>query len=315
MFNITHIYSRNIKFISLLFLIFSVSFPLLARETPQPNLMWTFENASIEPATQEIYDKLKVSYDTGKTESVMIGYEAGETKDRTSRIADDPAVLSDSVLHYWLKNATIPGQKNGQYKGRIQVNIPRIQLTELSQRFSIFLHPDLELYKTYPEQNTWFTILELWMGQPGDDNRFRINLNIGKQKGVGKPLLFLASGSIREGGRHGHGEWKNLWEKANFDFEIPTGQWLDVEIGYKQGNKSSGRFVMTIKKRSESIKTRLFNIRDWTYHPLAPEPVPLTMLNPLKLYTSSKIIDHVRNNGGIVQVYWDNFALWDKWIY
>ncbi len=34
--------------------------------------------------------------------------------------------------------------------------------------------------------------------------------------------------------------------------------------------------------------------------------------SPMKLYTSSALVDYVRNAGGAVQIYWDDFVVFSK---
>ncbi len=287
----------------------------LADSTPEPNIRWTFEDASILPAKKDTYSRLNVKNEDGRYTNVFIGYEAGKPFDRMAEIVPDPTNPSNKVLRYWMKNARVPGQRKGHYKGRIQLNVNKTKFTEFSQRYRMYIPSDLELYRSYPKENGWFNFTELWFGAPDHPYRFKIALNIGKREGVGQPLLFLASGASRIGGRPKHGKWKDEWFEVNSDFEIPTGKWLNLELGYKQGDKASGRFFMSVQEDGQDTKKTLFDITDWTYNPKAKRPVALTMINPLKLYTSSRIVDHVRNNGGVSQIYWDDLEMWDEWIY
>jgi hypothetical protein len=94
---------------------------------------------------------------------------------------------------------------------------------------------------------------------------------------------------------------------------VAIGEWLNVEVGYKQGDEDSGRFYLAVGRASDESMTTLFDVTNWTYHPQAPEPIPLTRWNPLKLYTSGEVIDHIRASGGVAQIYWDDLELWNRW--
>jgi hypothetical protein len=177
----------------------------------------------------------------------------------------------------------------------------------------MYLHPDLKFYKSYPNENAWFTISELWF-RGTDGNSFRIPVNLVKEKGVNKPLYFFVSGDMGKRDRRGKdGPWKNILGEANTQFEIPVGEWIDMEIGYKQGDKNSGRFYLAAKRASDTTMATVFDITDWTYNPDASAPTPLTQWNPLKLYTSGKVIRHIRDSGGVAQIYWDDLEIFETW--
>lgn len=258
-------------------------------------------------------DTLRTKLPSGRPADFAIHYEGGTPEDRFARVIPEPAHKNNQVLQYWMKHARVPEQRRGSYKGRIQLTLPNVNKTEVYERHRVYLHPDLGLYRSYPKKNTWFNISELWVGRAANPHRFRITLNLVKEKGIGKPLYFMAAGGVRIGGKPRHGKWKNVWGKVNTEFEVPVGEWMDVEVGYKQGDRNSGRYYLGVRRESDASMTTIFDITDWTYSPDAPEPIPLTMWNPLKLYTSGAIIDHIRDKGGAAQIYWDDLEIWDSW--
>lgn len=284
-------------------------------------LLLDFESGKISHPVKrkrDKYDILEVKLPDGRAAPLGLMYEAGNKKDRYAELIKDPTAgtASDNhVLHYWLKNARIPDQKKGNFKGRVQLNLVEIDKKSAFQRYRIYLHPDLGKYRQYPKRNTWFTINELMMGAKWRKHPypFRISLNIAKPPGVGKPLYFTAGAEIANGGAIKKGKWKQVWGEVGYNFEIPLGEWLDVEIGYKQGDQGSGRFYMGVKREKDKKLTTVFDITNWTYHPESPKPVPMTHWNPLKVYTSSRIIDFVRKNNGTVQIYWDDMEVYDNW--
>lgn len=275
-----------------------------------------FERAEVQPVRgrEDKHARLRVDRSAAGGSVLGIFYEGGSERDRYARISAAPDG-GDRVLHYWLKNARAEGQKSGRYKGRIQLNLSELQLDSVFQRYRLYLHPDLEAYRRLPRSNGWFTINELWMGARwrGHPFPFRLGIGIAKPEGVGKPLYFLAAGEVSAGGAIRKGKWKTIWSQVAGNFEIPLGEWLDIEMGYRQGDRSSGRFYMAVKPASESRFTTLFDIKNWTYHPDSPQPVALSDWQPLKLYTSSRVIDFVRRGGGVTQLYFDDLEIYRDW--
>lgn len=273
-----------------------------------------FEEAEIiSPRQQNKYDILRVTLPSNRTGEIAIQYEGGRPADRLARVAPDPVNSQNEVLQFWLKNARIPGARKGYYKGRVQMNLAEVNKTEIYERHRMYLHPDLRLYRSYPGENKWFSIATMWIGRPADPHPFMISLDLVKPKGAGSPLYFMVSGDKRVGGRQGHGKWQTIWGRVNTDFPVPIGEWLDVEVGYKQGNGKSGRYYLGVKRQSDASVQAIFDVTDWTYSPEAPSPIALTNWNPLKLYTSGAIVDHIRSGGGVAQIYWDDLRIWNRW--
>ena len=280
-----------------------------------------FESERVKPEkgkNKDTYDLLELRAPSGQKTSVGIMYEGGNEKDRFAKIIVDPTAKTNSgnhVFHYWLKNARVPDQKKGKFKGRIQMNLTSVNKTSVFQRYRLFLHPDIALYRQYPKQNSWFGLSTMWMGArwQGHPYPFKISLNIAKPEGVGKPLYFVVSGSVSNGGEIKRGKWKDVWGKVGANFEVPVGEWLDIEIGYKAGNKNNGRFYMGVKREKDKKFTTVFDVTDWTYHPSSPKPVPVTDWQPLKLYSSSRIFDFIRDKGGVAQLYYDDLEIYDNW--
>ena len=115
------------------------------------------------------------------------------------------------------------------------------------------------------------------------------------------------------GGEAKRGRWKDIWVEAGSNFEVPIGEWLDIEVGYKAGNKETGRYYLAAKRASDQEFTTIFDVTNWTYHPESPEPVPITNINPMKLYSSERIVDFIRNKGGVAQLYWDDYEAYENW--
>lgn len=274
-----------------------------------------FENASVVPlpSGSEKFDVLRLNGAASRAAEAPIQYEAGTAADRFSRVVPDPVRADNHVLQYWMRHARVPGARRGYFKGRVQLNLANIERTEVYERHRMYLHPDLGLYRTYPKANRWFTLSTLWIGRNDRPHPFKISLNLVKEAGVGKPLYFMATGDKRVGGRPKHGKWENVWGNVNTAFQVPVGDWLDVETGYRQGDGRSGRYFVRVRRQSDSAATTIFDITGWTYNPESPQPIPLTNWNPLKLYTSAEIIDHIRAKGGVAQIFWDDLDIATRW--
>jgi hypothetical protein len=273
-----------------------------------------FETSSVRPTANPQIDVVDVTDSGGQSVDVPIWYEAGTASDRSVAVVDDPTLPGNKVLHYRIKNAVVPAGGQGQFKARIQTQFRPPAPTVVYERFRLYLHPDVALYRAYPQSNNWFMVSETRAGaQNTDPYVFRITLNIVKLAGAGEPLHFSVAGDTRTGGSSGQGTWANLWGLFHPQFDVPTGKWMNVEIGYRSGDASTGRFYLAVQPEGDPTKTVLFDHTNWTYHPGAPGPVPFSNTQPLKLYTSDDIVNFIGNNGGTVQIYWDDFEVLDQW--
>ena len=109
--------------------------------------------------------------------------------------------------------------------------------------------------------------------------------------------------------------WDNdVWEYTNLDYDVPIGKWMTIEINFIEGDACNGHFYMSITPDGES-KTVVHDIQDYTYNPTDPTPDGLADFNPLKLYTSDDLVNYITDEGGLLQVYWDDFEIWkDKTV-
>lgn len=275
---------------------------------------WGFETEAViaRATAKSNHDLLRVQLLSGQSGDVPIQYEGGTEQDRWARIVTDPTRSNNHVLSFLLKNARVPGSRPGYEKGRVQLHLSGINKPQSYARFRMYLSPDLAAYRAYPKENHWFTLSELW-SRPTENKHFRITLNLAKEVGVGQPLRFVVSADKQVGGKRGSEIWKNIWGEADMNFEVPVGEWIDVEIGYAQGDASSGRFYLAAKRASDPVPVTIFDVKDWTYNPDAKNPSLLTEWDIFKLYTSGEVIDFIRNQGGVAQIYWDDLEIFDAW--
>jgi hypothetical protein len=102
---------------------------------------------------------------------------------------------------------------------------------------------------------------------------------------------------------------KEIWNADNPRIKVPIGQWFTMEYYFKEGNQETGRFWMAITP-AEGAKQVVFDVHNFTHMTQDPAPNGLTGYNPMKLYTSKQLINHVKAQGKTLQVYWDDFRLW-----
>ncbi len=291
--------------------------------TPAPEIIF---NSGFEPASIDITNGVSSDI-TGIDDSVSapndwvndleshpnigdywIQYEGGDETMRSARITQDPTDPLYSVLHYWLQQPNVDGTK-----GRIQSNIyNNTNLTEFYQHVRLYLPSDWNILQNSSGTFEWLTLFEFWnnAGFTEEGFPFRITLNAEKNDGTpGSPLYFGVNAETKIGD-----VWSNrVWSDNNLSFPIPIDQWLTIEIYFKEGDSDKGRFYLAITPDG-GTKEIIFDITNFTHHPSDPNPAGVSHFNPMKLYTSNTIIDYVSNNGGVLQVYWDDFELWKGYL-
>jgi len=243
-----------------------------------------------------------------------IQYLGGTTDERFARIIEDPTRPGNHVLHFRVNQAN--ERYPGGAKARVQACIyENRNLTAMGSRVGMYLHPDLAVLRDWEAGFDWLTLQEFWFGPSWDGGAhpFRISLGLCREPGSGrKPLHFSIHGqpAWEEGmPAYKYPGWaKPIWEAVQTDFDVPTGVWLECGVGYRMGNAETGRFTYRVCAEGGGRHT-IFDVHDWTCNPRAPEPQPLYGWSPMKLYTSSALVDFVRNAGGAVQIYWDDFVV------
>ncbi len=245
-----------------------------------------------------------------------IQYLGGTVAERFARIIEDPTCPGNQVLQFSVTHAN--ERYPGGAKARVQACIYQNRnLTVMGSRVRMYLHPDLAVLRDWERGFNWLTLQELWFSPPwdGGEHTYRISLGLCREPGPGRKMLHFNV--------HGQPHWeegmpvfpeyygwaKPTWEGVQRDFAVPTGVWLECETGYRMGNAETGRFTYRVRVEGGDWVT-VFDVTDWTYNPRSPEPQPLYGWSPMKLYTSSALIDYVRHRGGLTQIYWDDFAIY-----
>lgn len=237
-----------------------------------------------------------------------IQYQGGNSTQRYAKIIQEPGKPENHVLQFWLNEPNVGGKK-----GRIQANLYGGEgLKEFYQSERVFLHDDFNTVRTFPDEIHWLTIAEFWNNitwSQNVPNRYRLTLGIGKPVKEESDLHFIVDGQDCELFEDNSQKYTTLWSEINKEVAVPIGKWFTLEYYYKEGDAKNGRFYMSIQPEGEEKKV-IFDIARATQNSNDLTPDGVTDFNPLKLYTSKKLIDYMNSKNKTLQIYWDDFNLW-----
>ncbi len=237
---------------------------------------------------------------------IYFNYAGGDESKRHVKIIDDPTNPGNNkVLHYragdyWLNSG------EGEEKTRIQLELYRIKggYKEFFQSVRVYLTDDFNYLKKWQKSFNWLTIAEFWNNESWEkEYGFRISVGIWKEAGANKDLYFSV-GAEDVG-------FKAVWHVNNDQVKVPVEKWFTINYHYKEGNKDTGRFYMSIKPDGEAEQV-VCDVYDFTHNTQDPNPDGVTAYNPLKLYTSKELITFMKSQDKALQIYWDDFKLWKR---
>ena len=242
---------------------------------------------------------------------LKINYEDGDDSQRYAEISQDPLDSSNQVLHYKIIE---PHIKDGsKMKGRIQASFGGNQcINEYYQSVKLYLHPDIEHLKQWNEIVHWFSLFEFWNNGnwTGEKYPFRVTVNLVKTSAdVVTDMYFQAKGDYQK-----NGKWKDEWRITADNFSVPFGQWMTLELYIKEGDSGTGKFYMSVTPEGGS-KTVLFDLAKTTQHPKEKCPDGYTHFQPLKFYTSDKVINFMKDNNKKLEIYWDDWRVYRNKTY
>ncbi len=238
-------------------------------------------------------------------------FQGGRSDERFVVISKDVENAANDVLHFGLRNPNVEVSHGHFPKGRVQMNFYRNEgIKQLKMKVRMYLHPNMSLIRSYSEPMDWLTISEWWnnAGWTGEPYPFRISVNIVKEKASAEaPLFFQVKAETLNPIKR---RWAGrVWKETARDFAIPVGRWINLEYGFREGDATRGRFFMAATPEG-GARSILFDITSYTHHPDDPSPDGLSDFNPLKLYTSGKLINHVRSLNGTMEIFWDNLDVY-----
>ena len=231
------------------------------------------------------------------------GPDDGVKRDGASiRIVPDPENSRNHALLLSLRDFRQEGQDE---KGRAQVEIYKITpgLREFSYSVDMYIAPGFKLLEQYPGKVDWLTIGEFWNNEfwrPGEKYGFRITVGMAKKPGV-HPLNLRLIADLADG--------TVVWERNDPKAVLPIGKWFRITYYFREGAAQGGRLAVKITPRGEKSRL-LYDVRDYSYAPHDPAPDGLTGFNPMKLYTSRKLIDYMKSKDAPLEIYWDNLKLY-----
>lgn len=236
-----------------------------------------------------------------------ISYEDGDRDQRYAEICADPTDPDNDVIKFKIIEPHI--REGTHKKGRVQFNLNDNQcIKEFYQKVRLYIHPDMEYLKQWDEKVHWLSIAEFWNNAnfAGERNPFRVTVSLFKlDEGPVDEMYFAVVGDrdIRIGG------WDPIWVEINEDFSVPFGTWMEIEMYLLEGDEDSGRFYMSVTPVGGE-KTILFDVHNTTQHPREKHADGYTHINPLKLYTSDKLIEFMSENDKNLEIYWDDWEFW-----
>jgi hypothetical protein len=246
----------------------------------------------------------------------MIQCSPGTDADRFAEIVADPTNPNNHVLHFASARASERTPWGG--KTRVQANLYGNEELgpEFTYRVRMYIHPDFNKLQTMPEKMDWMTIAEFWNNRGWSDGKFPFRITLGLHKtGTGEVenLFFGADGQEIAVDENGvpivDNAWKaRAWREVS-PVAVPVGRWFEMEVYMKEGDAMNGRYVLTIQEEGKERQTVL-DVTGYTHHPKATSFDGIMEINPMKLYCSHTPVDHIRENGGLLQFYWDDFKFW-----
>ena len=278
-----------------------------------------FNNASISNLTKDWYDIHGI--DTQYTEvnnwdtfeehpsigDFKINCGDGTESQRWVKILKDPEDPTNNVLSFRIIE---PHQKEpGKMKGRVQADINSNNcIKEYYQTVRLYLHPDMAYLKEWDQTFSWLSLFEFWNNANWTNEKrpFRVTVNVRKEnKGSVEKIYLNAKGDSYKG----LGKWDVVWDKTAFNFSLPIGTWMDVEVYIKEGDFSNGRFYMAITPQGKP-KQIVFDLVNYTQHPKEKCPDGFSEIHALKFYTSEELINYMKDGEKNLQIYWDDWKIY-----
>lgn len=240
----------------------------------------------------------------------VVEFEAGSDVERGAEVVDVPGERGNHALRFWLAKPNVLGTGGRPAKGRVQMDVYGNEgIRELAMSVRMYLHPDFNIVRSFPGTIDWLTISEWWNNASwtGEKFPFRITVNLVKEApGPNGVMLFQVHAQTLDTGRN---RWEYpVWSQINRTFAVPVGRWVTLDYGFVEGNADSGRFFLAATVNG-GRRTVIFDIKGYTHHPEDLQPEGLSHFNPVKLYTSSRLIEFVRESGGSMEIMWDDFEL------
>lgn len=266
----------------------------------------TFSGADLSLTDHNSWEGLEAHANIG---NVQITYEDGDIDQRFADIVNDPENEANSVMRFAIREPHI--REGTKKKGRVQLNLSQNNcVKEIYQTIRLRFHPDMAHLKEWEERVYWLSIFEFWNNADWTKEKypFRVTVNLYKdESGPVKEMYFHAKGDSKKNCKNC--KWHDEWTEEADHFPIPFGEWMDIELYIKEGDENNGRFYMAVTPEGGD-KVVLFNITNTTQHPKENCADGFTHLQPLKLYTSDKLIEYMSDADKKLEIYWDDWKFY-----
>ena len=242
---------------------------------------------------------------------VIINYTGGSEKQRYADIVGDPLRPGNKVFHFWLGDAW--DADGGEHKARVQLEFYGIHggAREFRQSERVLLGDAFHELESYPKSISWLTISEFWNNEWWVKNEiygFRITLGIGKPSAASDKLTFVVEAQDQAPPTVKKYAPIRLWRDGG-KVAVPIGQWFTMEYYIKEGGPHDGRFTLWITPDG-GARQKVFDVTGATHNTRDPSPNGFTGYNPMKLYTSSDIMDFMKARKKPLEIYWDDLKVW-----
>ena len=226
------------------------------------------------------------------------------------QIITDPAGGGRNVM----QATVVDDDPNKSGTSRAQLTITFNDQTELGiyhTSHRMYIHPDVEYIKNYPELMDWFSLAEIWNhtdpnldGDPAGSARWGISIH--KLKGAGQPLFWVLYGEYLQPSSI---QGQDFWKYTNGNIPIPFGQWFTLDIFLKRGDAQTGKIIVTITPDGGTPQT-IFDVTGTTMYP-GRSDLWLEDWQPFKLYLDDTYLDWMRGNGKQLTIFYNDFR-WYK---
>lgn len=237
--------------------------------------------------------------------NLRIYFEGDDATQRNATIVADLENPNNSVL-----KCEIISTNNGE-KARVDFNYKDITcMREYHQTCKVYLpKPNMDHLQQYSESINWLTMFEFWTNKDMP-KKFRVNAGLYKPAGAGEELVFRAKAD-EFNNPFNHNDYTPIWDEKATDFPVPFGQWLEIELYILEGDADNGRFymAMTYEENSNKQTQVLFDINNYTTHSQENNQEGYTRIQPLKWYTNGDIVNHMKDGGYSLDVYWDDLVV------
>lgn len=296
---------------------------------PQLLLKIDFDTAQIVPSVGPYFHGPKIQYDdvlsTGPTSTALgeptpqfprvgplrIYYEGGDESQRFAKIVPDESNPANKILRFSIAepNAVVQWDTGPQYKSRVQGELyGNVELRDFFQKVRLRIPASLAVLRDYPDKITWFTLQEFWnhAGWTEEPHMFRFGFHLAKPDPAVGTDLYFGTGSQHQVDAK---TYVDQWKEHNHHVPFPFGQWITLELYFREGDEKTGRFWAAVTPDG-GTRTVLFDVHNITHHPKNSAPTGLKQFSPIKLYTSDTLVNWLKSKGHALVVDWDELELW-----